>query len=109
MSKPPISCRKPELSSTIRHRIGMAALRSQEPPCRTCALAHKPHVCASRYAAHVRQPTRASLHAPMWVCLSGDLCVDLEDTDAGVGHAPPVSQDPEGWRRAWSFVISGIS
>jgi hypothetical protein len=30
---------------------------------------------------------------PMWVCLSGDLCVDFEDTDACAGHAPPVSEN----------------
>ena len=33
---------------------GMALARSQEPPCRTCVLAPKPHVCASQQAAHVR-------------------------------------------------------
>src|SRR4051794_4088687 len=29
----------------------------------------------------------------MWVCLSDDLCVDLEDTDACVAHARPVSEN----------------
>src|SRR3954452_21214303 len=51
-----------------------------------CALAGKPHMCAS--------PRGPACMPPMWVCLSGDLCVDFEDTDACVGHAPPVSQTP---------------
>src|SRR5690349_8760659 len=74
-----------ELSSTIRHRIGMAAFRSQEPPCRACALAGKQHMCAS--------PRGPACMPPMRVCLSGDLCVDLEDTNACAGHAPPVPQN----------------
>src|SRR5919197_2078003 len=50
-----------------------------------CALAGKPHMCAS--------PRGPACMPPMWVCLSGDLCVDFEDTDACVGHAPPVSEN----------------
>src|SRR3954471_16516139 len=50
-----------------------------------CALASKPPMCAS--------PRGPACMPPMWVCLSGDLCVDFDDTDACVGHARPVSQD----------------
>ena len=50
-----------------------------------CALASKPHLCAT--------PRGPACMPAMWVCLSGDLCVDFEDTDAWGGHAPPVYQD----------------
>ena len=50
-----------------------------------CALAGKPHMCAGP-----RGP--ACMH-PLWVCLGGDLWVYVEDTDACVGQAPPVSQN----------------
>src|ERR671931_2769587 len=50
-----------------------------------CALAGKPRMCAS--------PRGPACMPPMWVCLSGDLCVDFDDTDPCGGHAPPVSQN----------------
>src|SRR3954470_11601392 len=51
-----------------------------------CAPAGTPHMCTS--------PRGPACMPPMWVCLSGDLCVDFEDTDACAGHSPPVSQNP---------------
>src|SRR3954462_15933773 len=50
-----------------------------------CALAGRRHMCAS--------PCGPACTPLMWVCLSGDLCVDFEETDAWVAQAPSLSQN----------------
>src|SRR5947208_1219352 len=59
-----------------------------------------PHMCAI--------PCGPACMPTMWVCLSGDLCVDFDDTDACAVHAPPVSQDLSGGGRARGASVARL-